>query len=51
MVVAALAAAAFYHFYDGLKIGAFPQERRESLKQEELLFCVYAFAYTAEAAH
>lgn len=51
MVVAAAAAAAFYHFYDGLKIGAFPQERRESLKQEELLLCVYAFACTAEAAH
>lgn len=41
---------AFYHFCDGLKIGAFPQ-RRESLKQEEPLLCAYAIAYTAEAAH
>lgn len=41
----------FYHFCDGLKIGAFPQERRESLEQEEPLFCAYASAYTAEASH
>lgn len=50
-LVMVVVVVAFYHFCDGLKIGAFPQERRESLEQEEPLFCAYAFAYTAEAAH
>lgn len=50
-LVMVVVVVAFYHFCDGLKIGAFPQERRESLEQEEPLFCTYAFAYTAEAAH
>lgn len=46
-----MAVAAFDHFCAGPKIGAFLQESRESLKQEEPLFCAYAFAYAAEAAH